>query len=83
MTVLVISPFRYALKKQVNILRERALNNTNNIGRISVIYALPNDIEEKVYGKSFDVAYVDKFYNREEINMTREHITGKQIINLF
>ena len=83
MTVLIISPFRYALKKQEDILRERAEKNMNNISRINAIYALPNDIEEKIYGKSFDVAYVDKFYDREEINMIREHITGKQIINLF
>lgn len=83
MEILIISPFNYAVHKQAECVKELFFARDWDIGSMQITQALPNEIAQKIHGKSYDIAYIDNFYSREEINMIREHITGKQIIHLF
>ena len=84
MDILIISPFNYAVHKQAEIVKELFFVNNLTINSIQITQALPNEIEQNIYGKNYDVAYVDMFYNEEEINMIREHVTGrKQTLVIF
>ena len=78
MEVLIISPFAYALRQHEKKVKEKLFCDDITDYHINIIQAMPNEIERKIHGKSFDYAYIDRNYIEEEINKVREHITGAQ-----
>lgn len=78
MEVLIISPFAYALKQHEKKVKEKLFCDDITDYHINIIQAMPNEIERKIHGKSFDYVYIDRNYIEEEINKIREHITGSQ-----
>ena len=81
--ILVISPFRYALKKKCDDVNMKMFCEDNTDYKVHAIYALPNDIRDKIHGKSFDFAYIDIFYSSDEISGIRDHLRGDKKSKLF
>lgn len=83
LNVLVISPIKYALDKQVkNVMAESFA--TDNYCNIHAVHALVNEVEQRINGKQYDIAFIDTLYDIDEVNMIREHICGvKQKIVRF
>ena len=82
MTILVISPFRYAVLQKCREIRTQALCDNHFDYRVVAIHALPDEISPKIYGRSFDFAYIDTNYLAEEVAEIRDHITGKIYKNI-
>lgn len=76
-TILVISMFRYAVEKKVKEIN-KGIPTDNRTFRVVAIKAQPNEIEKVIEGKQFDYAFIDKFYEMDEVNIIRGHITGLQ-----
>lgn len=79
--ILVISPFQYAMENKVQDVKLIQLCNNDDNYDIYAIKALPDEIPDVLHGKSFDYAYVDKFYIAEEIAEIRSHVMGDSIKN--
>lgn len=73
--VLVISMFTHAIKVKVRELSKKV--NLSEV-RLVAIKAMPYNLEGKLMGEQFDYAFIDKFYDMDEVNIIREHITGLQ-----
>lgn len=82
MNILVISPFRYAVLQKCRYIRAQMLKDNRDDYRVYAIHALPDEVIPKIYGKSFDFAYIDIFYAPEEVAEIRDHITGKIYKNI-
>ena len=80
--ILVISPYAYALENKVMDVKLRLLSDNNDDSDVCAIKALPYEVSEKLYGRSFDFAYVDNHYIDREIADIRTHITGDQHKNI-
>lgn len=78
MNVLVISMFAYALEKQRAIVKEKMFADDIEDYSIHAVKALPDEIERKIQGRQYDYAYIDTFYNSEEVGKIRDHIQGMQ-----
>lgn len=78
MNVLVISMFAYALEKQKAIVKEKMFADGIEDYSIHAVKALPNEIDEKIQGRQYDYAFIDTFYNTEEVGKIRDHIQGMQ-----
>jgi hypothetical protein len=81
--ILVISPFRYALRKKCEDVSMNLFCDDITNYKVHAIYALPDDIQEKIHGKSFDFAYIDIFYSSDEISSVRDHLRGDKKSKLF
>ena len=79
MNVLVISMFAYALEKQRAIVKEKMFADDIEDYSIHAVKALPDEIERKIQGRQYDYAYIDTFYNNEEVGKIRDHIQGMQV----
>lgn len=82
MNILVISPFRYAVLQKCRYIRAQMLKDNRDDYKVYAIHALPDEVIPKIYGKSFDFAYVDTFYASKEVAEIRNHITGKIYKNI-
>ena len=83
LNVLVISPLKYALDKQVDKARAEFFANDNDV-TIHAVHALVDEVEKRINGKQYDIAFIDTLYDIDEVNMIREHICGvKQKIVRF
>ena len=83
LNVLIISPIKYALDKQVNKARAEFFANDNDVA-IHAVHALVDEVEKRINGKQYDIAFIDTLYDIDEVNMIREHICGvKQKIVRF
>ena len=82
MNILVISPFRYAVLQKCRDIRAQVLNEDCFTCRVIAVHALPDEIQSKIYGRSFDFAYIDTSYLPEEVAEIRDHITGKIYKNI-
>ena len=82
MNILVISPFRFAVLQKCRQIRAQMLEDEHDDHRVYAIHALPDEVIPKIYGKSFDFAYIDVFYDPEEVAEIRNHITGKIYKNI-
>lgn len=78
MTVLVISMFAYALEKQKAIVKEKMFTDEIEDYSIHAVHALPNEIESKIEGRQYDYAFIDVFYNNDEVGKIRDHVQGMQ-----
>ena len=67
--------FTHAIKVKVRELSKKV--NLSEV-RLVAIKAMPYNLEEKLMGEQFDYAFIDKFYDMDEVNIIREHITGLQ-----
>ena len=81
--ILIISMFPYAITEKEKEVRAELFARDITEYKITCIQALPKEIEEKIYGKQFDYAYADRNYISDELGIIREHIRGKQKIELF
>ena len=81
--ILVISPFRYALRKKCEAIKLQMAVDDNDDFMLHAVYALPADVSKRIHGKSFDFAYVDIFYLSEEISEVRDHLRGNKALKLF
>ena len=77
MEILIISPFKYALEKCNEYIKELLFLKGYNDYTIYVAQAMPDEIESKIMGKTFDIAYADRNYSNEEIGLIREHLRGR------
>ena len=82
MNILVISPFRFAVLQKCRQIRAQMLEDERDDYRVYAIHALPDEVIPKIYGKSFDFAYIDVFYDPEEVAEIRNHITGNIYKNI-
>lgn len=82
MEVLIISPFRYALERQTNKIREKLFCKDVEC-RIHSIQALPDEIEDKILGNQYDYAYIDSEYISEEVGKIRDQLCGRKTIERF
>lgn len=78
MNVLVISMFRYALEKQKAIVKEKMFADGIEDYSIHAVKALPSEIDEKIQGRQYDYAFIDVFYNNDEVGKIRDHVQGMQ-----
>ena len=78
MNILIISMFRYALEKQKAAVKEKMFVNSVEDFSIHDVYAMPDEIEEKIQGRQYDYAFIDVFYNNVEVGKIRDHIHGMQ-----
>lgn len=78
MDILIISPFSYALKQKADDIKLRLFCKEETNYKLHTIQALPDDVTDKLHGKSFDFAYIDVNYVDEEVAEIRQHITGEQ-----
>lgn len=78
MNILIISMFSYALEKQKTIVKEKLFTSDIEDYSIHAVKALPNEIDGKIQGRQYDYAYIDVFYNNEEVGKIRDHIQGMQ-----
>lgn len=81
--ILIISIFSYAITEKEKEVRAELFARDITEYKITCIQALPKEIEGKIYGKQFDYAYADRNYISDELGIIREHIRGKQRIELF
>ena len=70
--------FRYALEKQKAIVKEKMFADDIDDYDIHVVHALPNEIDGKIQGRQYDYAFIDVFYNTEEVGKIRDHVQGMQ-----
>ena len=70
--------FRYALEKQKEIVKEKIFADGNEDYSIHAVKALPNEIDGKIQGRQYDYAFIDVFYNNEEVGKIRDHVQGMQ-----
>lgn len=78
MNVLVISMFAYALEKQKAIVKEKMFADGIEDYSIHAVKALPSEIDGKIQGRQYDYAFIDVFYNNEEVGKIRDHVQGMQ-----
>lgn len=78
MNVLVISMFTYALEKQKAIVKEKMFADGIEDYSIHAVKALPNEIDGKIQGRQYDYAFIDVFYNNDEVGKIRDHVQGMQ-----
>lgn len=78
MEVLIISPFAYALKQHEKKVKEKLFCDDIIDYHITIVQALPDEIDGKITGKQFDYAYIDISYIDVEVWKIREHISGMQ-----
>lgn len=78
MEVLIISPFAYALERREKKVKEKLFCDDITDYHITIIQALPDEIDGKIAGKQFDYAYIDINYIDVEVWKIREHINGMQ-----
>lgn len=76
--ILIISPFSYALKKKHDDVKFKFFCKEVANYKIHAIQALPEEVPDKLKGKTFDFAYIDTEYIDDEISEIRSHITGDQ-----
>lgn len=77
MTVLVISPFAYALEKKTEEIRKRLFVDDIEC-QIHKVKAFPDELEGILDGKQFDYMYIDINYIPAEVGKMREHLNGLQ-----
>lgn len=77
MEILLISPFKYALDKCNECIKELLFLKEYQDYIIYIAQAMPDEIESKIMGKTFDIAYADINYSDEEIGIIREHLRGR------
>lgn len=81
--MLIISPIKYALDKQVEKARAEFFANDNDI-TIHAVHALTDEVEKRINGRQYDIAFIDTLYDIDEVNIIREHVYGvKQKIVRF
>ena len=78
MNVLIITMFTYALEKQKAIVKEKMFADGIEDYSIHAVKALPNEIDGKIQGRQYDYAFIDVFYNNEEVGKIRDHVQGMQ-----
>ena len=83
MEILIVSPYEYALQRQAEKLRERLFCKDIDDYRLHIVYALPADLDGKISGKQYDLAYVDSHYTAEEVGKVRDYLSGRKIIERF
>lgn len=82
MLILIISPYAYALENKVMDVKLKLLSENKEDCEVYAVKALPFEVSEKIYGKSFDFAYIDDHYIDREIADIRSHVTGDQHKNI-
>lgn len=78
MKILIISPFSYALAQCEKKVKEKLFCDDITDYHITIVQALPDEIDGKIYGKQFDYAFIDVNYISDEVGKIREHISGMQ-----
>lgn len=78
MEILIISPFAYALQRQVEKVKAQLFCDDIADYKLHTVQALPNEIDGKIYGHQYDYVYIDTEYISEEVGKIREHIRGQQ-----
>lgn len=78
MNVLIITMFTYALEKQKAIVKEKMFADGIEDYSIHAVKALPSEIDGKIQGRQYDYAFIDVFYNNDEVGKIRDHVQGMQ-----
>lgn len=76
MEILIISPFKYALQTYEEYIKQVMFCCDREDFTIYIAQAMPDEIENKITGRTFDIAYADINYSKEEIGIIREHLRG-------
>lgn len=74
--ILVMSPYRYALENKVTDVKLRMLCDDIEDYHIDAVQALPDEVIDKLHGKTYDLVYVDDHYIDVELAEVRSHISG-------